>query len=89
MIQFGVLPSTDASVSLNSRTQMLPVSRDPGTLVGGLPLAPVVLVELAEHGPVAQLHQAAAAAGTAGTGEAPAGLAASPRSTSWTEQYSL
>ena len=84
MIQFGVLPSTDASVSLNSRTQMLPVSRDPGTLVGGLPLAPVVLVELAEHGPVAQLHQAAA-----GTGEAPAGLAASHRSASWTEQYSL
>ena len=86
MIQFGVLPSTDASVSLNSRTQMLPVSRDPGTLVGGLPLAPVVLVELAEHGPRAQLHQAAAAGGT---GEAPAGLAASHRSASWTEQYSL
>ena len=84
MIKFRVLPSTDASISLDSRTQMLPGPCGPGAVVGGLPLAPVVLVELAQQRPVAQLHQAAA-----GTGEALAALAASRRSTSWAEQYNL
>ena len=80
MIQFRVLPGTETSVALQSRTQMLQIPRGPDAVVGGLLVTDVLLEELAQHRPV-QLNQA-------GAGEA-LGLAAPHGSTSWTEQYNL